>query len=196
MDHLVDIGHGDGQTDQDVAPVAGLVQLELDAANDDFLAEVEEDLQQLAQTHLLGPAMVQRQHVDAERALHGRIAPQLVQDDVAGRVALQLDHDPHALAVGFVANVGNAFQTLLAHHFGDALDQGLFVDLIGQFGDDDGLAVLADLFHRGAAAHDDRATTVAQGVARRRAAHDLAAGREVRAGHDVQQVVVGDVRII
>ena len=45
VDHLVDIGDGDGQTDQDVATVAGLVQLELDAANDDFLAEIEEDLQ-------------------------------------------------------------------------------------------------------------------------------------------------------
>jgi len=128
--------------------------------------------------------------------LHGGVAPQLVQNDVARGVALQLDDDPHALAVGFVADVGNAFQTLFAHHFGDAFDQGLFVDLIGQFGDDDGFAILADLFHRGAAAHDDRTATVAQRIARGGAAHDLAAGGEVGTGHDVQQGVVRHVGVV
>ncbi len=69
VDDLVDIGDGDGQADQDVAAVAGLGQLELGAADDDLLAEVEEGLEHLAQAHLLGPAVVQRQHVDAERDL-------------------------------------------------------------------------------------------------------------------------------
>ncbi|MNQ75687.1 hypothetical protein D3C85_904910 [compost metagenome] len=196
VDDLVDVGHGDGQTDQDVAAVAGLGQLELDAADDHFLAELEEELQQLAQAHLLGTAMVQRQHVDAERALQRRIAEQLVQDDVARSVALQLDDDPHALTVGLVTNVGNAFQTLLAHHFGDAFDQGLLVHLERQFGDDDGVAILADLLDRGATAHDDRAASVAQRIARRGAAHDLAARREVGTGHDVQQGLVAHVGVV
>ncbi|MNJ31361.1 hypothetical protein D3C77_259960 [compost metagenome] len=196
MDDLVDIGDGDGQTDQDVAAIARLGQLELDPANDHFLAELEEELQQLAQAHLLGPPVVQRQHVDAERGLQRRIAIELIQDHVARGVALQLDDDAHALAVRLVADIGDAFQAFLAHHFGDALDQGLLVHLIGQFGDDDGVAILADFLHRSLAAHDDRAAPLAQRIARRRAAHDLAARGEVRPRHDVQQGVVRHVRIV
>src|SRR5690606_41815135 len=68
------------------------------------------------------------------------------------------------LAVGLVAHVADALDALLAHHFHDPLDQGLLVDLIGQLGDDDGLAVLADRLDRGLAAHHDRAAALAQGV--------------------------------
>ena len=68
VDDLVDVGDGDGQTDQDVAAVAGLGQFELGAADHHLLAEVDEGVEHLAQAHLLGPAVVQRQHVDAERA--------------------------------------------------------------------------------------------------------------------------------
>ena len=42
MDHFVDIGDSHSQTDQDVTTVTGLVQLELDAADNDFFAELEE----------------------------------------------------------------------------------------------------------------------------------------------------------
>ncbi len=72
-DELVDVGHRDGQADQHVAAVAGLVQFELGAADDHLLAELEEGVDQGAQAHLLGPAAVQRQHVDAERALQRRV---------------------------------------------------------------------------------------------------------------------------
>jgi hypothetical protein len=41
-DDLVDIGDGDGQTDQHMAAVARLAEFELGAAGDDFLAEVDE----------------------------------------------------------------------------------------------------------------------------------------------------------
>ncbi len=196
VDDLVDIGDSHGQTDQHVAAVAGLGQFELDAADDHFLAELEEGLQQLAQPHLDRAAVVQGQHVDAERALHGGETPQLVQHHIRRGVALQLDDHPHAVAVGFVADVRNALDPLLADHFDDAFDQGLFVDLEGQLGDHDGLTILADRLDRGLAAHDDRAAAIAQGVAGGGPAHDLAAGREVRAGHDVQQGVVADVRVV
>ena len=196
MDDLVDIGHGHGETDQHMAAVAGLGEFEFDAADDHFLTELEEGFQQLAQAHLDRAAMVQGQHVDAERALHGGEAPQLVQHHIGRGVTLELDDHPHAVAVGFVANVGDALDPFFADHFNDALDQGLFVDLIGQLGDDDGLTVLADRLDGRLAAHDDRAPAVAQGVARCRSAQDLASGREVRARHDVQQGVIADVRVV
>jgi hypothetical protein len=40
----------------------------------------------------------------------------------SARVALQLDDDAHAVAVGFVADVGDALDALVAHQFGDLLD--------------------------------------------------------------------------
>ncbi len=152
VDDFVDIGDGDGQPDQHVAAVARLVQFEADAADDDFLAEFEEDVQQLAQAHLLRLAVVERQHIDAERGLQRRHAEQLVEDDIARRVALQFDDDAHALAVAFVADIGNAFDALVAHQFGDVLDHRRLVHLIGDFGDDDGVAVLADRLDRRLAA--------------------------------------------
>ncbi len=83
VDHLVDIGHGDGQADQDVGAVAGLVELEAGAADHHLLAEVDEGAEHLAQAHLLGPAAVERQRVDREGALQGREAVELVQHHLA-----------------------------------------------------------------------------------------------------------------
>ena len=68
-DHFVDIGDGHGQADQDMAAVARLGEFELGAAGDDFLAEADEGGQQLLQVHLHRPAVIQRQHVDAEAGL-------------------------------------------------------------------------------------------------------------------------------
>ena len=63
------------------------------------------------------------QHDDAEAALQLRVLVEIVQDDVADLAALQVDDDAHAVAIGFVADVGDAFDRLLAHQFGDVLDQ-------------------------------------------------------------------------
>ena len=52
--------------------------------------------------------------------LQRREAAELVQHDVGDRVALELDDDAHAVAVGFVAQVGDALDALLAHELGDA----------------------------------------------------------------------------
>jgi len=124
VDHFVDIDDGDGKADQDVAAIAGPVELELVAADHHLLAEADEAVEQFGEAHLLGPAQVQRQHVDAERALQGGEAVELVQHHVGLGVALQLDDDTHALAVALVAQVGDALDPLLAHQLADVADQG------------------------------------------------------------------------
>ncbi len=183
VDEFVDIGDGDGQADQDVAAIARLAQFELGPPDHDLFAELNEDLDQLLEAHLLGAAPVQGQHVDAERALQRREAVELVEDDLARSVALQLDHDAHAVAVGFVADVRHALDALIADHLGDVLDQIGLVHLIGDGRDDDGFATGADLFHGGQTAHDHRAAAGQQRLARSGPADDLAAGREVGTGH-------------
>ncbi len=94
---------------------------------------------------LLGPAAVDRQHVGAERRLQVGEAPELVEHHVGDGIALQLDDDAHAFAVGLVPDVGDALDALVAHELGDLLDQRLLVDLVGDGGDDQRLAILADL---------------------------------------------------
>ena len=66
---------------------------------------------------------------------------EVVQHHLGQLAALELDHHADALLVGFVADVGDAFQPLLGDLLGDALEQRLLVHLVGQLVDDDRLAV-------------------------------------------------------
>ena len=85
-----------------------LVEQIFGAPGDDFLAEVEEGDQHVLQRQHLRPAAVQRDHVGAEARLHRGEAPELIEHDVGDRVALQLDDDAHAVAIGFVAQIRDA----------------------------------------------------------------------------------------
>ena len=193
---LVDIGDRDGKADQDVGAVAGLVEQELGPARDDLLAERDEQRQQVLQVHRLRAAAIQRQHVGREIRLQRRETIELVQDDIRHRFALQFDDDAQALAGGFVAQVRDALDLLLAHQFGDALDHGGLVHLVGNFGDDDRFAVLADGVDRDLAAHHDRAAAEVIGRADALAAEDDAAGRKIRSGNDVDEVVDAERGIV
>ena len=94
----------------------------LGAPRHDLFAEGDEGGDHVLQGHQLRTAAVERQHVDAEGRLQRREAVELVQHHVGRGVALELDHHAHAVAVALVAQIGDAFDALLAHQFGDALD--------------------------------------------------------------------------
>ena len=100
--------------------------------------------QDVLQPQQLRAAAVQRHHVHAEARLQRREAVELVQHHVGDRVALQLDDDADAVAVGLVADVGDALDPLVAHELGHLLLHRRLVHLIGDLGDDDRLALLAD----------------------------------------------------
>jgi hypothetical protein len=102
-----------------MAAFARLAQFESRAASDNFFAEGDEMREEIAQGELFGAAAVQRQHVAAEGGLHRREAVKLVQHHIGRGVALQFDHHAHADPVGFVGDVGDAFDLFVAHHFGD-----------------------------------------------------------------------------
>ena len=188
-DDLVDIGDSNRKAHQDVGAVTRLVEQELGAAGNDLFAEGNEDRQEVLQVHHLRPAAVERQHVGGKVGLQRREAVELVQHHIRHRVALQFDHDAKAVAVGFVAQVGDALDLLLAHQFGDALHHGGLVHLVGDFRDDDGFAILADGVDRDLAAHHDRAAAEMIGGADALTSEDDAAGRKIRARHDVDEIV-------
>ena len=160
---LVDIGNRNGQANQNMGAVARLGEQELGAPGDDFLAEGDERLQQVLEVHQFRPAAGEADVVDAEGRLQRREAVELVQDDIGHGVALDLDDHAHAVAIALVADVGNAFEFLLAHQIGHALDHLGLVHLIGNLGDDQRLAVLAHFLGADLGPHDDGPTASVEG---------------------------------
>ena len=166
------------------------------APGDDLLAEVDEGRDDVPQSHHLRPAAAQRQHVHAEAGLQRRVAVELVEHDLSHGAALELNHHAHAVAVGFVAQVGDALDAAFVHQACDALDHPRLVDLVGDLRDDDGLAVLAGLLDVGAAAHDHGAAPGVVGLADAGGADDHGPGREVRPRHMFHQAVDRDLRVV
>ncbi len=101
-DHLVEVGERDEQTLQHVRALLGPAQLVLRAADDDVALVIDVVADHLTQGQRPRDVVDERDHVDAERRLHRRVLVKLVEHDLGDRVALELDHDPHAVAVGLV----------------------------------------------------------------------------------------------
>ena len=74
---------------------------------------------------------------------------------------------------------------LALNEFGDALDQLGFVDLVGNFGDDDILAVLGGFFDGGFCAHDEAAAARLVGGLDAFATGDVRAGRKIGTRHNL-----------
>ena len=195
-DDLVDVGDGDGEAGERMGARAGLGEQMGRAPGDDLLAEVDEGRDDVPKIHHLRPAAAQRQHVHAEAGLQRRVAVELVEHHLGHGAAPELDDDAHAVAVGFVAQVGDPLDAALVHQGGDALDHPRLVDLVGDLRDDDRLAVLAGLLDVGAAAHDHRAAPGVVGLADAGGADDHGPGREVRPRHVFHQAVDRDLRVV
>ena len=160
LDDRVEVVEGDLEALEDVGPGAGLAEVELGPPPDDLAAVVDVVLEDALERQRLGLAVDERQHVHVERELHRGVLEQVVQHLVRVRVALDLDVDPHAVAVGLVAQVGDAVDLLVLDEVGDLLEQRRLVHLVRQLGDDDRHPVAADLLERDLGAHDDAAAAV------------------------------------
>ena len=188
-DDLVEAVQRDAQPLEDVGPRLGLAKLELGPAPDDLATKLDELLDELEQVQDLRPAAGDGQHDDAEGGLELRVLVEVVQDDLWHLSALQLDDDPHAVAVRLVAQVGDPLDRLLAHQVRDVLDQPLLVDLVGNLGDDDRLPVaLRRHLDVGLRPYRDRPAPVAVGLHDAGSPDDDAAGGKVRAGDDAEQL--------
>ena len=117
----------------------GAGKVELRAADDDFLLMLEivhEDLAQV-ENFRLGAVLDERQKDNAVGSLQIGVLVEGVQDDLRVRVLLAFDDDAHTVAPRLLADIRNAFEAFIAYHVRDRLDELGFVDLIGNFGDDD-----------------------------------------------------------
>ena len=168
--------------------LACLAQQERRAPCHHIFTEINKVGQELTKGQLFWSATIQRKHVTAEIGLHRSKAVKLVHHDFGCRIALQLDHYPHAITVRFVLYVRNPVDLLLAHLFRDFFDHGGFIHLIANLVDDDRKAVLANFLDPGLGTHDYTAAPLKIGFARAGSAQHDAAGREVRAGNIFDQL--------
>jgi len=93
--------------------------------------------------------MSNRQKNHAEALLHRGVLEELVQNDLGFGAALEFDHDAHAVAIAFVADVGDIVDDLVVNEIGDALHQACLVHLVRNLGDDDGLLFFREVFDGG-----------------------------------------------
>ncbi len=96
-------------------------------------AMVDEKLQRLNQRQRARLAMDDGQHDHPERVLKLGMLVEIVQNHFRLLAALHLNDNAHAVAVGFVANVGDALDLLVLHQLRNALNDPGFVDLIREF---------------------------------------------------------------
>ena len=194
--HLVDEVHGDFQAFQNVFPFLCLPQLKTGAAGDNLFLEADIFLQHFNQGQGAGLAVHNGQHDDAESGLHLGIGVQLVQHDLGRGIPLHINDDVHTVAVGVVLHVGNAVHPLFLHQIGNALNEAGFVHLIGDFRDHNlEPAVFLFLnFRTGADGNPSPAGAI--GSADTGAAHDNAAGGEVRPLDGFHHLVQGGVGVI
>ena len=199
-DHVVDVRQGHGQTFQHVGAIARLCEVENRAPRDDLTAVAHEGFQHLLEREQLRLAVDERDHVDAEHGFERRLREQIVEQHFGDFAALQLDDDAHAVLVGLVAQavVGDAVYLLFAHQLRDALDEARLVDLVGQLGDDDGLAAadLVDVLEMRTRADRQAAAAGAVRGGDLGGAVDDARGGEVRARHVLHERGQRDLGIV
>ena len=144
----------------------------------------------------LGLVVDQGQHIHAEGGLQGGLGIEPVQHHLGIGVLFQFNDHPHAVAVGLVAQVGDALQPLVLDLLGDVLHQGLLVDLVGQLVDDDADAVVAEFLEFRVAADGDAAPAGGIGGADAAAAQDDALRGEIRALDVLHEVGQGGLRVV
>ena len=130
-DHGVDVVDGDGEPLKDVHAAPRGLQVVPRAPRDDVAAVREVVAQHLLERQHARLPIDEGQHVDRDGALHGRVLEESIEHGVHLCVALELDHQAHALPVRLIAQGGNAVDAVLVHELGDALLQQGLVDLVG-----------------------------------------------------------------
>ena len=95
-----------------VLPLLRLAQIILRPARDDLFLIRKVLVQNVPQRQDLRLRLVvdERQHRHAERDLQLRLREQAIQHDLRIGVLFQLDNNAHAIAVGLVAQIGNALE--------------------------------------------------------------------------------------
>ena len=167
-------------------PLGLLLQIVIDAAADAFRAPCRPLGQDIAHAQHDRRAGDQDIKVAAERVHQRRRAIELLHDLLRIGAALEIDRELQTVQIGLVAHVGDLTQLARLDQLRHLVDDRLGGGGIGDLVDLDEVPLL-DVAPLGA----DAERTASRFVDRRhlrRVVEDLAAGREIRRGHDVEDV--------
>ena len=129
----------------------------------------QEAFQHLLQVQQLRLAIDQGHHIHTKGVLQLRLLIEIVQYNLRHFTTFQLDHDTHTRFIGFIANIGDTFEFLVAHVFSDTFQQGLLIHLVWQLINDDGRTTFfTKFFKMRFCAHDYAATASAITIAHTR----------------------------
>ena len=194
-DDLVDHVEGLEQAFDDVGPLTGDAQPVERAPPDDLDLVFDVGMEGLDQVERPRDAVDQRNGVHREVRLQRRVLVEVVEDDQAGGVLLQPDHQSGLALGGLVVDVGDAVDLAGLDQLLDLRRRGPDRRLVRHLGDDDLVAALA-LFDLGDGAQADRALARAVGVDDALAPHDQRAGREVGALHELHELVGRGIGVV
>ena len=181
------------EAQQEVLALTGFGELKGGAPPHYLNAVVDKKLDGFDQPDFFGLAVADGQHDHPEADLHLGVLVEVVEDDLGLLAALELQHDAHALAVAFVADVGDALDFFVVDQVGNLLDQPGLVDLVGNLGDDDADLVAGALFDAGFGADVEAAAPGAVGLLDALLAKEDAGGGEVRPRHQLHNLLQGGV---
>src|ERR1700728_1906604 len=142
---------------------------------------IDKTLQYVGQAQFARLPVDDGQHDDAEVDLELGVLVEIVEDDFGLLAALQLEDDAHAVAVAFVANLGDALDLLVVYQAGGGFNETRFVDLVRDLGDDDRFAVLSRFLGGGFGAQLERAAPLGEIVEDALSAENKSARGEIRA---------------
>src|SRR4051812_4578747 len=155
------------------------------APPDDVETVRDVDLEQLLEPHRARLPVDEGDVVDAEGVLDRGELVELVEDGLGVEAVLDLDDEAQtALAVGVVVDSRDALQLLAADQLGDLLLDALGSDAPRELGDHDALAARGDVLDARGGPGSEGASPGLVCLADSLEADDLAAGRQVRSGHE------------
>ena len=195
LDDLVDIVQCEEKPLDDVLAILGLAEVVRGSAPDHGEPVVDPRSEDVPQVEFLGPAIDEGKHDDAERVAELRLLEQRGDDLVGLGVALEFDHEPDAVAVGFIAQIGDRVRPPRPHEACDLFDHPRFVHLVRELGHDKRTLSEPPLLQVDARAHVDPASSGAVGGLDAGPAPDVAAGREVGPGQAGEQLVEAACRV-
>ncbi len=177
-------------------PLTRLAQQERRAPTHHVQPMIDEVANRFMQRQLARLTIHDRQENHGEAFLHLRVLVQLVQHNLRLGASLQLDHDPHAIAIALVTHIRNLVNDLFVHQLRDALDQRVLVDLVRNLGNDNCFASTRNLLGRRTRPHQEASPPRAIGLRNIRAPIQEAARRKIRTLHMLQHFFQTSQRIV
>ena len=181
-----------------MATLTGFTQLEDGTTGHHFTTVTHERFKQVLEVQDARTAVDQGNNVDPEHALQLGLCIEVIENNLRHFTTTQLDHNTHAVFVGLITQLGDAFELLLFNQFSDLLDQTRLVQLVRQLSDHDLLtaANLVDVFDNRTGAHVNATTASAIGFDDAGTAVDDGRCWKIRARDELHQFVDAQLRVV